>query len=54
MRSELLWLGTVSGILALVFAFIKARWINKQDPGNEKMKAIGQAVREGADRKSVV
>jgi K(+)-stimulated pyrophosphate-energized sodium pump len=47
-RSELVWLGTVTGILALIYAFIKSRWINKQDPGNEKMKAIGQAVREGA------
>ncbi|UCE05438.1 MAG: sodium-translocating pyrophosphatase, partial [bacterium] len=48
MRGELVWLGTVAGILALVYAFIKSRWINKQEPGNEKMKAIGQAVREGA------
>ena len=48
MRGELVWLGTVTGILALIYAFIKSRWINKQDPGNEKMKAIGQAVREGA------
>ncbi len=48
MRSELVWLGTVTGILALVYAFIKSKWIKKQDPGNEKMQAIGQAVREGA------
>lgn len=48
MRSELVWLGTVAGILALGYAFIKSRWINKQDPGNEKMQAIGHAVREGA------
>ena len=48
MRGELVWLGVVSGILALAYAFMKSVWINKQDPGNEKMKAIGQAVREGA------
>jgi len=47
-RSELVWLGTAAGIFALVYAFIKSRWINKQDPGNEKMIAIGYAVREGA------
>jgi K(+)-stimulated pyrophosphate-energized sodium pump len=47
-RSELAWLGTVAGVLALIYAFIKSRWINKQDPGNEKMQAIGHAVREGA------
>lgn len=48
MRGELLWLGVVSGIFALAYAFAKSVWINKQNPGNEKMKAIGQAVREGA------
>lgn len=48
MRSELVWLGLLSGVLALIYAFIKTRWINKQDPGNERMQTIGQAVREGA------
>ncbi len=48
MRTELVWLGLVAGILALVYALIKSRWIKNQDPGNEKMQAIGQAVREGA------
>ncbi|MDZ7332345.1 MAG: sodium/proton-translocating pyrophosphatase, partial [candidate division KSB1 bacterium] len=48
MRSELVWLGLASGVLALLYAFIKSRWINRQDPGNETMQSIGQAVREGA------
>ena len=38
----------IAGILALLYAFWKSTWINKQDPGNEKMIEIGQAVREGA------
>jgi K(+)-stimulated pyrophosphate-energized sodium pump len=38
----------ISGILALVYVFWKSTWIAKQDPGNEKMQHIGQAVREGA------
>ncbi|MEE4311514.1 MAG: sodium-translocating pyrophosphatase, partial [candidate division KSB1 bacterium] len=38
----------VSGLLALLFAFWRSRWIARQDPGNEKMQAIGDAVREGA------
>ena len=38
----------LSGILALVFAFMRSSWVNKQDPGNEKMIEIGLAVREGA------
>jgi len=37
-----------SGVLALLYAYWKSSWISKQDPGNEKMIEIGQAVREGA------
>ena len=35
-----------TGIAALLFAFWKARWINRQDPGNDRMQEIGRAVRE--------
>ncbi|MBF88877.1 MAG: sodium-translocating pyrophosphatase [Candidatus Marinimicrobia bacterium] len=38
----------LSGLLALLFAFFRSNWVNKQDPGNEKMINIGLAVREGA------
>ena len=38
----------LSGILALLFALKRSSWVNKQDPGNEKMIEIGLAVREGA------
>ncbi len=48
MGTDLVWIGTVSGILALIYAFYKSRWIQRQDPGNEKMVEIGRAVREGA------
>ncbi|MBN2365258.1 MAG: sodium-translocating pyrophosphatase [Calditrichaeota bacterium] len=44
----LLWLSLVASLLALIFAFYRSRWINRQDPGNEKMIQIGLAVREGA------
>jgi len=37
-----------AGICALVFAFWKSTWINKQNPGSNKMTEIGAAVREGA------
>ena len=36
------------GIIALLFALIKAKWVNKQDPGTEKMIEISGYVREGA------
>jgi len=37
-----------AGMCALVFALWKYTWINKQDPGSNKMIEIGAAVREGA------
>jgi len=43
-----IWIAVISGVLALLYAFVKSTWISKQDPGNEKMQQIGLAVREGA------
>jgi K(+)-stimulated pyrophosphate-energized sodium pump len=37
-----------AGVLALLFAYWKASWVNRQNPGNETMIEIGRAVREGA------
>ena len=48
MQTSLLYVSLGSGIVALVFAFFKSVWINKQDPGTDRMKEIGAAVREGA------
>ena len=38
----------VSGVLALIYAFTKARWVGKQDPGTETMKEIASSISEGA------
>ncbi|MBU1240025.1 sodium/proton-translocating pyrophosphatase, partial [Myxococcota bacterium] len=38
----------VFGLAALVFAYFKTNWINKQDEGTDKMKEIAGYVREGA------
>jgi K(+)-stimulated pyrophosphate-energized sodium pump len=46
--SNLIYFPLFAGILALAFAYYKSSWINQQDPGNDKMKEIGAAVREGA------
>ena len=46
--SNLLYAALGSGVVALVFAWWKTQWINKQDPGTERMQEIGAAVREGA------
>ena len=35
-----------SGLLAMLFAFIKTSWINKQDEGSDRMKKIGKSISE--------
>ena len=36
------------GVLALVFVFLKNRWVSKQDEGNEKMSRIAKNIADGA------
>ncbi|MDR0331415.1 MAG: sodium/proton-translocating pyrophosphatase, partial [Chitinispirillales bacterium] len=48
MDLNLLYASMGAGVIALLFAFWKTAWINKQDPGTDKMKEIGAAIREGA------
>lgn len=45
---NLVYLAIACGVYALVFAFMKASWITRQDPGTDKMREIGAAIREGA------
>ena len=45
---NLFYLIPVSGVVAILFGLMKSNWINKQNPGNEKMQEIGLAIREGA------
>ena len=44
----LLYAVPVSGVLALVFAFLRSAWINKQDAGDATMIKIGGYIRDGA------
>ena len=37
-----------AGVLALIFGFVKATWVGKQDAGNEEMKEIASRIQEGA------
>ena len=37
-----------SGLLALVFAFWKTSWIERQGQGTEKMRVIGASIADGA------
>lgn len=45
---NLIYLIPLLGIIALLFALYKAKWIYRQDPGTEKMIEISGYVREGA------
>ncbi len=38
----------VAAVLALLYAFVKAVWVSKQDPGNERMQRIAEWVAKGA------
>lgn len=44
----LTYLIPVFGVVAVIFAFYKAVWVNRQDPGTEKMVEISGHVKEGA------
>ena len=48
MNVQYLYLVVGSGFIALLFAMYKSAWVNKQDPGNIKMREISAAIREGA------
>ena len=44
----LVWLAPAAGVAALLFALILASGIRKQAPGNERMREITGAIKEGA------
>jgi Na+/H+-translocating membrane pyrophosphatase len=48
MQDWLLFLIPVTGLVGLAFAWYKARWIHRQDPGTERMQEIAGYVQEGA------
>lgn len=47
--SMLIWLVPLAALLALVFAFFKARYVQEAAPGNERMQEIAASIAEGAD-----
>src|SRR5210317_1176511 len=46
--NSLIYLIPVAGVIALLFTFVKSAWVNKQDPGSDKMKNIAKFIQEGA------
>ena len=45
---KLLYLPLAAGVLSLLLAFYKFKWVNKQSPGNDKMIEISHAIKQGA------
>ncbi len=48
MKDWLFYLVPAAGAVGLLVAYLKASWISKQDPGNERMVEISGYVAEGA------
>ena len=45
---QIIYLVPVVAVLALIYAFVRASWVQRQDPGNERMQLIGSWIAEGA------
>ncbi len=45
---NILYLPLAAGVLSMLFAFYKFKWVSKQPAGNEKMVEISTAIRQGA------
>ena len=48
MDAVLSYSAPAAGVLALVYAFWRTAWVNRQDPGDEVMQDIAARIREGA------
>jgi K(+)-stimulated pyrophosphate-energized sodium pump len=48
MEEELIYAAPAAGGLALLFAWIKANWVKRQDAGTDTMKEIASRIQEGA------
>jgi K(+)-stimulated pyrophosphate-energized sodium pump len=45
---HLIYITPAVAVLALIYAYIKAAWVKKQDEGNDRMKMIGSWIADGA------
>jgi len=45
---NLIYITPAVAVLALIYAYMRAAWVKRQDPGNDRMKMIGQWIADGA------
>jgi K(+)-stimulated pyrophosphate-energized sodium pump len=48
MEANIIYIPLIFSLLGLVYMFIRATWVRKQDPGNERMKEISKSIKDGA------
>lgn len=48
MNELMIYLPIALAVFGLLFMFVKASWVNKQDAGDEKMQRISKSIQEGA------
>ncbi len=48
MDSNVIYGPMLMAVVGLLFMLVKMAWVKKQNPGNEKMQEISQAIKEGA------
>ena len=46
--TSILYLPIALSVVGLLYMFVRAQWVRKQDGGNEKMQAISKSIKEGA------
>jgi K(+)-stimulated pyrophosphate-energized sodium pump len=45
---NLIYLIPITGIIALLYTYVKSEWVRKQDTGNERMSRIAKFISDGA------
>lgn len=48
MEANIIYIPLFFSLLGLVYMFIRAIWVRKQDPGNDRMKEISSSIKDGA------
>lgn len=49
MVNTIIYLIPVAGLIAFLYTFTRSQWINKQDPGSERMISISNNIEKGAN-----
>ena len=48
MKDNLIFILPIFGLIGLIVMALKAKWVNKQDAGEQKMQTLANYVKEGA------